>query len=83
MPAHRPRWAAVAAYLISAAVMASSAALVLPFQSIWADESCQMSGLEGNPIEATRWLAGRTKYNLWLQNDRMPPPHYTQPVETC
>jgi Dolichyl-phosphate-mannose-protein mannosyltransferase len=76
MPAHRPRWAAVAACLICAAVMASSAALVLPFQSIWTDESCQMSGLEGNPIEATRWLAGRTKYNLWLQNDRMPPLSY-------
>jgi hypothetical protein len=76
MPVHRPRWAVVSACLLCMATTVSSSALLLPFQSIWVDESTQMSGLEASPIAAAGWLAGGAKYNTWLQNDRMPPLSY-------
>jgi Dolichyl-phosphate-mannose-protein mannosyltransferase len=71
-----PRWAVVSACLLCMATTVSSSALLLPFQSIWVDESTQMSGLEASPIAAAGWLAGGAKYNTWLQNDRMPPLSY-------
>ena len=50
--------------------------MVLPNRSIWVDETTQMSGLAGNPVEITQWLMGRIKYNTNLQDDRMPPLSY-------
>ena len=50
--------------------------MVLPNRSIWVDETCQMSGLAGNPVEITQWLMGKIKYNTNLQDDRMPPLSY-------
>ena len=71
-----PRWVLVSACLLCMATTASSSALLLPYQSIWVDESTQMSGLEASPIAAVGWLAGGAKYNTWLQDDRMPPLSY-------
>jgi Dolichyl-phosphate-mannose-protein mannosyltransferase len=71
-----PRIALVAAGFLCVVVSVGSAAMVMPGRSIWVDETTQMSGLAGNPIEITQWLMGRIKYNTNLQDDRMPPLSY-------
>jgi hypothetical protein len=71
-----PRYSVVAAGLLCVVVCVASAAMVLPNRSIWLDETAQMSGLAGSPIEITQWLMGRIKYNTNLPDDRMPPLSY-------
>jgi hypothetical protein len=70
------RFAVAMAGILCVVVCVGSAALVLPDRSIWVDETTQMSGLTGNPIEITQWLMGRIKYNTNMQDDRMPPLSY-------
>ncbi len=45
-------------------------------QSIWVDETTQLSGLEFNPVAQVRWLAGRDKHALGVPDDRAPPLSY-------
>jgi Dolichyl-phosphate-mannose-protein mannosyltransferase len=51
-------------------------ALFLPHQSLWNDETAQMSGLSLDPVEVTRWLAGKSTHDFGLARDRMPPLSY-------
>jgi hypothetical protein len=50
--------------------------LFLPHQSLWNDEATQMSGLSLDPVEVTKWLAGRVDYDFGVPDDRMPPLSY-------
>src|SRR5580698_7977346 len=76
MVAARYRWTALGACLLCMAVSVGSSALILPFQSIWLDESTQMSGLERDPIQVARWLAFREDSPRGIMHDRMPPLSY-------
>ena len=55
-------------------VVASGA--FLPHQSLWNDEATQLSGLQLNPVEVTRWLADDVDYDFGVPDDRMPPVSY-------
>jgi hypothetical protein len=52
------------------------AALFLPHQSIWIDESTQLSGLTLSPLEVVRWLDGAHHHDFGVPGDRMPPLSY-------
>ncbi len=52
------------------------AGLFLPYQSIWIDETTQLSGLTLPPAEAAAWLAGRDPHRFGVPPDRMPPLGY-------
>ncbi len=45
-------------------------------QSVWVDESTQLSGQTLNPIEQVRWLAGFDDHDFGVPPDRMPPLSY-------
>lgn len=56
-----------------------SAAMFLPQQTLWVDETTQMSGLTLNPIEVVSWLnSGKdaSEYGFGVPPDRMPPFSY-------
>jgi hypothetical protein len=50
--------------------------LFLPKQTLWLDESTQMSGLSLGPVSISRWLAGSEPHDLGQFPDRMPPLSY-------
>jgi hypothetical protein len=50
--------------------------LFLPHQSLWNDEATQLDGLTLDPVEVTRWLAGRVDHDFGVPDDRMPPLSY-------
>ncbi len=64
---------AAAAILIAFTVMAG---LFASQQSIWVDETTQLSGLALPWGEQLRWLAGRSEIQLGVPPDRMPPLSY-------
>lgn len=70
------QYSVIVAGFVCVLICVGSAAMVLPHRSIWVDESTQMSGLAGDPIQLTQWLMGGAKYNTHLQDDRMPPLSY-------
>jgi hypothetical protein len=58
------------------ALFVGSAALFLPHQSIWIDESTQLSGLTLGPVEVARWLVDARRQDFGVPGDRMPPLSY-------
>ena len=53
-----------------------AASIFMPNQSIWVDETTQLSGLTLNPIEVSRWLSGTEANQFNVPADRMPPLSY-------
>lgn len=69
----------VEAWLIAcfaAGVLVLLAGGFLPEQSLWVDETTQLSGLTLSPVEVLRWLAGEGRGRFGLPDDRMPPLSY-------
>jgi uncharacterized membrane protein len=66
----------VVAMALSMLVAATCAAVFLPHQSLWVDETTQMSGLRLGPIQVVRWLTGADEHDFGVPNDRMPPLSY-------
>ncbi len=65
--------------IIIVAVSILSAAMFLPQQTLWVDETTQMSGLTLNPIEVVSWLTSgkdASEYGFGVPPDRMPPFSY-------
>ena len=62
--------------LIAAAVCATSAALFLPQQEIWIDETTQITGLAMGPAGVVGWLMAPTSADTPIPGDRMPPLSY-------
>jgi len=63
--------------IVAASIL--SAAMFLPQQTLWVDETTQMSGLTLNPIEVIRWLTSgkdASQYGFGVPPDRMPPFSY-------
>lgn len=54
----------------------AAAARFAGVQSIWVDETTQMTGLSLDFIERLRWLAGGSNLQLGVPPDRMPPGSY-------
>lgn len=44
-------------------------------QSVWVDETTQLTGLTMNPVECIKWLSGKPMH-LLVPDDRMPPLSY-------
>jgi dolichol-phosphate mannosyltransferase len=63
------------AMLACVSLSALAAILFLPRQSIWIDETTQLSGLTLGPIGLIRWLAGQN-HIFSVPPDRMPPMSY-------
>lgn len=57
------------------ALLVASAGRFLPHQSLWVDETTQLSGLSLGPARLLPWLAGRPE-ELGVPPDRMPPLSY-------
>ena len=51
-------------------------AMFMKHQSLWVDETTQLSGLTLNPIEVTTWLAGEEGHRFGVPPDRAPPMSY-------
>ncbi|MCY3011532.1 MAG: hypothetical protein NTY42_17135 [Planctomycetota bacterium] len=65
--------------LLCGLVVAGGAAAAWCFsatQSVWIDETTQLSGLTLDPLAQTRWLAGLEKFDHGVPDDRMPPLSY-------
>ena len=62
--------------LSTVALAVIAAALFLPHQSLWIDETTQMDGLTLSPIELVRWLADGHRHDFGVPGDRMPPLSY-------
>lgn len=62
--------------LISVACFVLFAALFARQQSIWVDETTQLSGLTLSPIESAAWLAGEDAHRFGVPPDRTPPLSY-------
>jgi len=45
-------------------------------QSLWVDETTQLSGLTLNPVQVTKWLAGEEGHRFGVPPDRSPPMSY-------
>lgn len=71
-----PRAAVVAGLLSTTAAAVISAALFLPRQSIWTDETTQLVGLTLSPREIVRWLIDGRTHDFGVPADRMPPLSY-------
>ena len=69
-------WLSAAAGLLCVALGVGASALFLPHQSIWHDETVQLSGIRLEPVEQVRWLAGRAGDPFGVGLDRMPPLSY-------
>jgi hypothetical protein len=63
-------------WLLPPLVALLACGLFLPHQSIWIDESTQLSGLTLDPIEVVRWLTGTDVGRFGVPHDRMPPVSY-------
>jgi len=50
--------------------------IFLSKQSIWVDETTQLSGLTLNPVEVWKWLLGHDANRFGVPPDRMPPLSY-------
>ena len=65
---------------ISALVVTALAMLAaLPFsyqQTIWVDETTQLSGIRLGPVEIVRWLTNPASHDFGVPGDRMPPLSY-------
>ena len=57
-------------------VLVAGAAGFLPRQTIWLDETVQLSGLHLGPFEVVGWLAGSDPRDFGQFRDRMPPLSY-------
>ena len=57
-------------------VLVTGAAFFLPHQSLWVDETTQLSGLTLSPVEQVQWLAGEDPQRFGVPGDRMPPLSY-------
>jgi hypothetical protein len=68
----RDRERAWAGPLIAAVVTAVAAALFLPHQALWIDETTQLSGLTLSPAEVIRWLIHPSTHDFGVPGDRMP-----------
>ncbi len=72
----------IPALIILVLIVAASvlcAAMFLPQQTLWVDETTQMSGLTLNPIEVVNWLTSgkdAKQYGFGVPADRMPPLSY-------
>ena len=51
-------------------------AFFMPHQSLWVDETTQLSGLTLGPSEVTAWLAGTDPHRFGVPPDRSPPMSY-------
>jgi hypothetical protein len=56
--------------------LVAGAARFLPHQSLWVDETTQLSGIALAPGRLLRWLAGSAALDLGVPADRMPPLSY-------
>lgn len=59
-----------------ALLLVGLAAGTIPHQSIWIDETTQLSGLTLPPLESIRWLAGEDQGRFGVPGDRTPPLSY-------
>src|SRR4051794_10429387 len=57
---------------LGAAVTLVAAALFLPHQTLWIDETTQLSGLTLSPVEVVRWLMHPATHDFGVPGDRMP-----------
>jgi hypothetical protein len=64
------------AFVISISLFLAFAGLFAQTQSIWVDETTQLSGLTLEPREQILWLSGKQKYEFGVPPDRMPPLSY-------
>jgi hypothetical protein len=71
-----PRLAVVTGLLSTVVASVVSAALFLPRQSIWTDETTQLGGLTLSPGELVRWLIDGRTHDFGVPADRMPPLSY-------
>lgn len=60
----------------AALVLIGFSAGFLPQQSLWVDETTQLSGLSLSPAELTGWLAGKDPGRFGVPSDRTPPLSY-------
>ena len=67
---------AIVAGALVCAIGFGAAAPFLPKQSIWGDETTQLSGLTLGPVEVVRWLANPSSKDFGVPGDRMPPLSY-------
>lgn len=72
----RPDRRGWAGMVLTGGLAALAAALFLPHQSIWIDETTQLTGLSLGPVEALRWLTGSELGDSGVPSDRMPPLSY-------
>lgn len=75
----RADWRPLIILIIIVAASVISAAMFLPQQTLWVDETTQMSGLTLNPVEVVSWLTSgkeANQYGFGVPPDRMPPLSY-------
>lgn len=70
------RLQAIAITLLGMGVAIVAAALFLPHQALWIDETTQLSGLSLRPDGLLRWLVHPTTHDFGVPADRMPPLAY-------
>lgn len=68
-----PAWASVVLVVL---VTLAAAAAFLPHQTLWVDETTQLSGLSLSPVEVCRWLTHPDAHDFGVPGDRMPPVSY-------
>lgn len=66
----------ICAIAVSVVVLISIAGAFARIQSVWVDETTQLSGLALGGREQLRWLLGKSELNLGVPLDRMPPLSY-------
>ncbi|MDT8344381.1 MAG: hypothetical protein RQ752_08085, partial [Thermohalobaculum sp.] len=71
-----PGWLPILLAVAIGAIHLAAAARFAGVQSLWVDETTQMTGLSLDFIERMRWLAGGSNMQLGVPPDRMPPGSY-------
>ena len=71
-----PRHAIMLLLLAITLVCAVPSAYFASRQTIWIDETTQLSGLTLSPVQVVPWLLGHDSYRFAVPGDRMPPMSY-------